>query len=198
MRKSLAYILGFAFGDGNISKDGYLVRLYEENLEFLKATVKPRFVESFGTKPGISYDSSNNSYVLHKRSKQIWNTMRNFGMPAGRKARIITIPDIINSGNAETKSAFVSGVFDAEASITAYSEKDRHPRGYKYLETKMYSPRFIVGLQRLMLDLSREFNPRVYHYDYGSILRLNGREQLRLVSSHLDLMHPRFKRLLAD
>ncbi len=192
MRKSLVYILGFAFGDGNISKDGHLVRLYEENLEFLKTTVKPRFIESFGTKPGISYDLTNNSYVLYKRSNQVWNTLHNLGIPAGRKARIIIIPDMINLGDTKTKTAFVSGVFDAEASITSYSEKDRHPRGYKYLETKMYSPRFIDGLQRLLLDLSREFNPRVYHYDYGSILRLNGKEQLRLVSSHLDLKHPRF------
>lgn len=192
MHKSLAYVLGLALGDGNISKTGHQVRFYDENLEFLKTTVKQKFIESFGTRPGISYDSSNNSYVLHKRSKQVWNTLHKLGIPAGRKARIIIIPDIINSGNAKTKSAFVSGVFDAEASITSYSEKDRHPRGYKYLETKMYSPRFIDGLRRLLLDISRGFNPRVYHYDYGSILRLNGKEQLRLVSSHLDLKHPRF------
>ncbi len=196
--KAIAYILGFVLGDGNISRSGFLVRLYEQNLQFVQTVLKPRFSECFGVEPGISFDKSNNSYVLHKRSEVVWRQLHDSGVPPGRKARIIVVPEHISLADSTIKSAFVSGVFDAEASQTLFVEADRHPRGYPYFEVKMYSPTFIEGLGKLLVGISDEFKPRIYHYDYGSILRLNGRKQLSLVSSHLHLMHPRFNRPLAD
>ena len=189
---SLAYILGFTFGDGNISKSTNLVRLYDQNLEFVKTVLRQRFIECFGIEPGISFDRSNNSYVLYKSSAEVWRKLNRLGVPAGRKARIIRIPNDIQKANPVTKSEFISGVSDAEASSTSYAEVDRHPRGYPYFELKMYSPGFIDDLATLLVEVSDEFRPRVYHYVYGSILRLNGRRQLELVSSRLHLMHPRF------
>ncbi len=169
-----------------------LVRLYDENFEFVNRVLKQRFIESFGVEPGISFDKSNNSYVLHKTSSMVWSKLHTLGVPAGRKARIIRVPNGIKTADSTTKSEFISGVSDAEASLTAFTEADRHPRGYPYFELKMYSPEFIKGLAGLLVDVCDEFRPRVYHYDYGSILRLNGKGQLRLVSSRLNLMHPRF------
>ena len=191
MTSNTAYILGFAFGDGNISKRGYLVRLYEQNKEFID-NLGRMFSDCFGVMPKIYLDRYNNSYVLYKNSKNIWNALRSMGLPVGRKARIIEVPESIKSADPETKAWFVSGVFDAEASSTSFSEQGRHPRGYKYFEVKMYSPQFIEDVKRLLLDVSDEFRPLVYHYSYGSILRLNGIEQLKLVSSRLHLLHPRF------
>ncbi len=190
--KAIAYILGFVLGDGNISRSGFLVRLYEQNLQFMQTVLRPRFYESFGVQPGVSFDKSNNSYILYKGSKAVWQQLHGLGVPPGRKARIIVVPNHISLADSMIKSAFVSGVFDAEASLTSYTEADRHPRGYPYFEVKMYSPRFIEGLGKLLIGVSDEFKPRIYHYDYGSILRLNGRRQLSLVSSRLNLMHPRF------
>jgi hypothetical protein len=161
-------------------------------LEFVKIVLRKRFIESFGLVPGISFDKSNNSYVLHKTSAEVWNKLHDLGVPPGRKARTITIPQQIENADRSTKSEFISGVSDAEGSKTSFSETDRHPRGYPYFELKMYSPQFIDGLARLLVDVSDGFRPRVYHYDYGSILRLNGKEQLRTLSSRLNLMHPRF------
>ncbi len=192
MNNPLVYILGFTFGDGNISKSTNLVRLYDENLEFVKTVLRRRFIESFGLVPGISFDKSNNSYVLHKTSSEVWNRLHDLGVPPGRKARIIKVSEKITEADRATKAEFISGVSDAEASKTTFTEVDRHPRGYPYFELKMYSPQFIDGLARLLIDVSNEFRPRVYHYDYGSILRLNGKEQLGLVSLRLSLMHPRF------
>ena len=190
--ESLAYILGFTLGDGNISSSSNLVRLYDQNLEFVRSTLRQRFVESFGLEPGISFDKSNNSYVLHKTSPEVWHKLHSLGVPAGRKARIIRVPRAIKTSIRTTKVEFISGVSDAEASSTSFTENNRHPRGYPYFELKMYSPRFVDDLAELLVEVSNEFKPRVYHYDYGSILRLNGKEQLRLVSSRLNLMHPRF------
>ena len=189
---SLAYILGFTFGDGNISKSTNLVRLYDQNLEFVKSVLRKRFTESFGIEPGISFDRRNNSYVLNKSSSEVWQRLHNLGIPAGKKARIIRVPDSIKTADATTKSEFISGVSDAEASSISFVENGRHPRGYRYFELKMYSLGFIEDLAKLLVEVSDEFRPRVYHYDYGSILRLNGKKQLALVSSRLHLMHPRF------
>ena len=186
------YILGFTYGDGNLSASSNLVRLYDENYNFVNTTLRQRFTESFGIEPHLSFDKSNNSWVLHKTSEEVWAKLHAAGVPAGRKARTIVVPQTIKDANGTDKSEFVSGVGDAEANSTSFTELDRHPTGYQYFQLKMYSPRFIEGLAELLLDVSDRFNPKVYHYSYGSILRLNGREQLELVRSRLHLMHPRF------
>ncbi len=194
----LAYLLGFAFGDGNLSKKGYLVRLYDENPKFVSNVLKEKFIHHFGEKPGVSFDSNNNSYVLYKRSRAIWKEFRDHGLPPGRKARIISVPEIIMSGSRAIRMEFVSGVFDAEASIARQRHKDKHPLGYRSFQVKMFSPRFIDGLGLLLSKISPRFCPRFYHYSYGSFLRLNGERQLKFVISLLKLEHPRFKHLLAD
>jgi hypothetical protein len=186
------YILGFTYGDGNLSATSNLVRLYDQNHDFVNTTLRQRFAESFGIDPHLSFDKSNNSWVLHKTSEEVWARLHTAGVPAGRKARTIVVPREIEEGNNTAKSEFVSGVGDAEASSTSFTEINRHPNGYQYFQLKMYSPKFINGLAGLLPHLSDKFNPKVYHYDYGSILRLNGREQLELVRSRLHLMHPRF------
>ena len=192
MYNPFPYILGYTYGDGNLSATSNLVRLYDENYDFVNTTLRQRFMTSFGMEPHLSFDKSNNSWVLHKTSEDVWAKLHASGVPAGRKARIIVVPQEIKDANITDKSEFVSGVGDAEANSASFKELDKHPTGYDYFQLKMYSPRFIEGLAELLLDVSDRFKPKVYHYDYGSILRLNGREQMELVRSRLHLMHPRF------
>ena len=192
MHSSFSYILGYTYGDGNLAASSNLVRLWDENHEFVDTTLRQRFTDSFGVEPHISFDKSNNSWVLHKTSATVWSKLHAMGVPAGRKARIISVPVGIKESNGKAKSEFVSGVGDAEGNSTSFTEEDRHPTGYPYFQLKMYSPKFIDGMAELLLDVSGKFKPKIYHYDYGSILRLNGREQLELVRSRLHLMHPRF------
>ena len=186
------YILGYTYGDGNLAASSNLVRLWDVNHDFVNTTLRQRFAQSFGIEPHLSYDKSNNSWVLHKTSGEVWAKLHAAGVPAGRKARRITVPREISHAKHSSKSEFVSGVGDAEGSQTSFTEEGRHPTGYDYFELKMYSPKFIDGLSGLLLDVSGKFKPKVYHYNYGSVLRLNGREQLELVRSRLHLMHPRF------
>ena len=192
MYNPFPYILGYTYGDGNLSKTSNLVRLYDEDYSFVDTTLRERFTESFGIEPHLSYDKSNNSWVLHKTSEEVWARLHQAGVPAGRKAKIIVVPQVIKDGSSTDKSEFVSGVGDAEANSASFKELDRHPTGYDYFQLKMYSPRFIEDLAGLLLDVSDRFRPKVYHYDYGSILWLIGREQMELVRSRLHLMHPRF------
>ena len=107
---ALAYILGFTFGDGNISNKAFLVRLWDQNQEFVTNTLKQTFVDSFGVEPGLSFDKYNNSYVLHKKSKLVWSTLHDLGVPPGRKARVIVVPDSIKLADDASKASFVSGV----------------------------------------------------------------------------------------
>ena len=55
------YILGFTYGDGNLSASSNLVRLYDMNHDFVNTTLRQRFTESFGVEPHLSFDRSNNS-----------------------------------------------------------------------------------------------------------------------------------------
>ena len=185
-------------GDGHISKKGHAVRLFDADYHFVVSTLKQCFIQSFGEEPAIYNDKSNNSYHLYRSSKTIWTELHELGVPSGRKARIITIPETVQVNNPVIKAHFLSGVFDAEGSITRFKETKRHPRGYSYFQLKMFNPRFVLGLMNLLLDISSEFVPKVYNYGDWSVLRLNGRGQLKLVSRHLFLRHPRLLRALGD
>ena len=72
MYNPFPYILGYTYGDGNLSKTSNLVRLYDEDYSFVDTTLRERFTESFGIEPHLSYDKSNNSWVLHKTSEEVW------------------------------------------------------------------------------------------------------------------------------
>jgi hypothetical protein len=46
--------------------------------------------------------------------------------------------------------------------------------------------------------MSTGFQPRTYHYDYGSILRINGPTQVTRILQLLTVKHPRFLPFLVD
>lgn len=120
------YILGYTYGDGNLSASSNLVRLYDANYDFVSATLRQRFAQSFGVEPHLSFDKGNNSWVLHKTSEKVWARFQAAGVPPGRKARIIVVPGEIKQGKHTDKSEFVSGVGDAEGTSTSFNEAGRH------------------------------------------------------------------------
>ena len=192
LNETFAYILGFTFGDGNLSRNDYLVRLYDANNVFVQKVLARKFADAFGVTPNISFDRSNNSYVLFKRSEKIWRKLREYGVPDGKKARTIKIGKIITNADRNFKLAFCAGICDAEGTLVRFTEPKRHPHGYWCFTIKMYSPKFVDKLSTVLVDANESFNPRVYHYNYGSILRLNGFKQIELLRSTLKPLHPRF------
>ena len=123
----MAYAAGFIIGDGNLS-DGYRIRAVEENEEFMKAFVES-FGKAFGKTPKIYFDRYNNSFVAYLYSKKIWGFLTTeLEIPAGNKSRTVRIPSKIKTSADEIKSAFLSGIFDAEGSVTKVKDS-HHPNG---------------------------------------------------------------------
>ena len=61
--------------------------------------------------------------------------------------------------------------------------------------------RTLVRINRELSEWIEEtlgIRPRTYHYDYGSILRINGPKQVVRIFKTLKVLHPRFLPILAD
>ena len=197
LNAAVAYILGYVIGDGNLSKTSYLIRLYDSNREFVENVLAKMFREAFNVRPLIYYDRHNNSYVLYKSSKKIWLRLRSLGVPAGKKAKTVSVPEtIIDSKDEIVKREFLSGIFDAEACVTSFRQKHKHPRGYTILELKMSNPHLIIQISELLSSIT-DIKVRTYVYTHNGILRINGRRQVVKAITELNLKHPRFTSLRA-
>ena len=191
-----AYIVGFIVGDGNLSKTLYLVRMYDSDKKFANSFLNSTFYKAFRKMPNVIYDKHNNGYVVYAYSKRIWNFLREIGIPAGKKARSIEVPTRIRNGTIAVKSSYLAAFFDAEGSISSIVDKKRHPRGYIYFQLKTVNPILIDQTAQLLSDVVKT-TPKVYHYDYGSILRINGPTQVKRILKSVGVKHPRFFHILA-
>ena len=195
LTKEQAYIVGFITGDGNLSKSQPLIRMYDSDKHFTHNVLKPLFNRAFNKMPRVIYDKHNNGYVVYSYSKRIWNTLKQIGIPTGAKSRIVRVPLIIKKGIDEIKSSYIAALFDAEGSTDEIIEQKRHPRGYIYFQLKMYNPTLINQIAELLHEIIG-IKPRTYHYDYGSILRINGPRQVKRCLKYLNVKHPRFSFIL--
>ena len=194
---SQAYIIGFVIGDGNLSKIDFLIRMYDRDKEYVNSILVPFFNKAFNKKPKTIYDSHNRGYVVYKNSKEVWTFLHNLGIPFGSKSRTVRVPQAINNSSLENKKAFLAALFDAEGSIGRIVDKKRHPKGYIYFQLKTVNPTLIEQCATL-LEETMGFRPRIYHYSYGSILRINGPKQVVRILKSLKVLHPRFLPILAD
>ncbi len=194
-RSLLAYLIGFIVGDGNLSKKGYLIRLYDQNESFVRTILLPAFQEVFSKTPRVYYDTHNNGFVLYTNSKSIWTQIKNFGVPIGSKAHRVEIPSLVQCAEKKSKLSFVAGLFDAEGSTGEIIDKKRHPKGYRYFQMKTVSPKLIEQTAQLLRS-TIEVSPRTYHYNYGSILRINGLKNVVYCFTQIGVRYPRFSFLL--
>jgi intein/homing endonuclease len=192
-----AYIVGFIIGDGNLSKTNHLIRMYDSNEQFAENFLLPIFHTAFGVTPTLWYDKHTNGFVVYINSKPIWQQLKKIGIPTGAKARTARIPSKIQKGSAEVQQSYLAAFFDAEGSLGNIVDPKRHPRGYIYFQLKTANPKLIDETATL-LKSSTGFQPRTYHYDYGSILRINGPTQVTRILRLLSVKHPRFLPFLVD
>lgn len=195
MIKEKAYIMGFIVGDGNLSKINYLIRMYDSDKRFASEVLVPTFYKAYSKMPKVMYDRHNNGYVVYAHSKRIWVTLREIGIPIGKKARIVSVPSAIKRGTPTVKSSYLAAFFDAEGSLSWIVDPKRHPRGYVYFQLKTANPTLINQTAQLLADVM-DLMPKVYHYDYGSILRINGPTQVKRCLANIGVKHPRLLRIL--
>ena len=192
-----AYIVGFITGDGNLSKTNYLIRMYDSNEQFAEHILLPTFHTAFGVTPTLWYDKHTNGFVVYINSKPIWHQLKDIGVATGAKAQTVRIPSEIQKSSAEVQQSYLAAFFDAEGSFGNIVDPKRHPRGYLYFQLKTANPKLIDETAALLKE-STGFQPRTYHYDYGSILRINGPTQVKRILKLLAVKHPRFLPFLVD
>ena len=183
---AMAYVTGFIIGDGNLS-NGYRIRAVEENEDFIKCFAE-EFGKAFGKTPKIYFDKHNNSYVAYLYSKIIWEFLiKELEIPNGTKSRDVRIPSKITASEDLIKSAFLSGIFDAEGCVTKVKDS-HHPNGYLKIQFKVHNS----GLAKDVFDLlaSLDIKSKLYNYNDFSLVYLLGKTQCRAFMDKIDFRHP--------
>jgi intein/homing endonuclease len=184
--ENVAYVTGFIVGDGNLSQ-GYIVRAVEENKDYIKLFAET-FSNAVGTKPKIYFDKYNNSFVAYVHSKRIWKYfVNNIKIPSGTKSSTVRIPKLIMESDEKIKTAFLSGLFDAEASVIKMVDS-HHPHGYLKIQFKVHNNNLAKDVFSLLINLG--FKPRIYNYAEFSIVNLHGRAQGKLFLEKIGFRHP--------
>lgn len=183
----VAYSVGFILGDGNLSKS-YLIRAVDKDKEFSEIFAEI-FSQAFDTKPKIYFDSYNNSYVIYKYSKKIWEFLvKELGIPEGTKSRQVEIPEKIMNSNSSIKSACLSGLFDAEGTVTNYFGK-HNPNGYLKIQFKVCSKNLARDVFVILESL--KIKSRIYEYNDFSLISIHGKRNCGLFSEKIGFKHPK-------
>lgn len=186
VNEDVAYVAGFVIGDGNLSKS-YLVRAVEENALFINL-FSEIFQRAFNERPKIYFDHFNNSFVAYLYSRPIWEFLVNeLNIPSGNKSRTVRIPSKIISSEMKIKTAFLSGIFDAEGSIIR-TKDSHHPNGYTRIQFKVHNNELAEDIYKLLLEL--KFKPRIYKYPEFSMVNLHGTSQCQLFLEKIGFKHP--------
>lgn len=186
INEDVAYVAGFVIGDGNLSKN-YLVRAVEEDASFMRLFSEV-FHKAFNEKPKIYFDRFNHSFVAYIYSKSIWEFLVNeLDIPSGNKSRIVRIPSNIKNSETKIKTGFLSGIFDAEASIMR-TKDSHHPNGYTRIQFKVHNNKLAEDIYDLLIELN--FRPRIYKYTEFSMVNLHGKQQCQLFLEKIGFRHP--------
>ena len=172
--EKISYLSGFIIGDGNLGK-GYIIRAVEENKGFIEDVFCEIFNDVFNRKPKIYFDKFNNSFVAYVHCKEIWNYLAvNVGIETRTKSRTVKTPSMILNGSEKIKSAFISGIFDAEGSVIIMND-NHHKSGYLRIQLKMCSHDLVSEISTFLSELG--IKNRLYKYNTFSMIQINGKEQ---------------------
>ena len=182
----IAYVTGFLIGDGNLSKS-YLIRAVEENKNFAEYFAGV-FSEAFKSVPKIYFDSHNNSFVIYKYSKEIWEFfVKQLNIPNGTKSRTVRTPVEIMKSKESIKSAFLSGIFDAEGTVTNYFGSHNR-NGYLKIQFKVCNKELAKEVFELLKSL--DCIARLYEYSEFSLISIHGKNNCRVFREKIGFKHP--------
>src|SRR3989339_364354 len=129
--EDLAYITGLLVSDGHLSSNSIDFCCYEEGI---RNSIKHKLVDKFGRFE--SYYNDNRVYVCNSFIPYFFNKI--FGLPIGKKSRIVKIPEIIFKSDNKVIAPFIRGLFDGDGTVSA---------GLSY---KTYSKELAEGLTYLL------------------------------------------------
>ncbi len=155
--EDLGYLAGALVSDGHLSKEAIDVSCFEEGF---RNSVKEKLLRVFGKCDSIYKDTR--IYLCNIFAPYFFNKV--FGIPIGKKNRIVKVPEIIFKSDDKVIASFIKGLFDGDGTISG---------GLSY---KTYSKELAEGLTYLLARLG------IYSY-----LRTDGDEY------RLDIPAPFYK-----
>lgn len=129
--EDLAYLAGALISDGHLSKEFIDFSCYEEGF---KNSIKDRLLKKFGRFD--SYYNDNRIYLCNLFAPYFFN--RVFGIPIGKKSRIVEIPEAIFKSDNNVIASFIKGLFDGDGTCKS---------GLSY---KTFSKKLAEGLAYLL------------------------------------------------
>lgn len=134
VNEDLAYLAGAIISDGHLGENHIEVSAYEPGFN---NAVGDKLIKLFGRRQ--RYYNGNRVYLCNKFAPFFFNKI--FGIPYGKKARIVNVPDIIFKSDNKIVAAFIRGLFDGDGTCKA---------GLSY---KSYSKDLVYELSYLLARL---------------------------------------------
>ncbi len=110
-------VLGYALGDGIVSKVNRTISIYDKdrtNLEYYRQLL----IDLYGKKIEIKKNPSSNSWILVSSDKELVNILHELA-PFNEKAREKRVPSLLFGSSMEEICQFLAGLYDAEGLTTS-------------------------------------------------------------------------------
>ncbi len=105
--EDLAYLAGAIISDGHLGENHIDVAAYESGFN---EAVYTKLIKLFGKSQ--KYYGGNRIYLCNILASFYFNKI--FGIPYGKKARIVSVPEIIFRSNNKVVASFLKGLFDGD------------------------------------------------------------------------------------
>lgn len=208
LSSSLAELIGTHIGDGNayqfsskygkrrtqISYAGDIRDDYEYYLNCIIPIIK----NLFGTEPKL--ESWKNWFSVRIYSLAIFMFYTQIlGLPFGKKANIVKVPEIIFEGSKEIICSFLRGLADTDFSLT-FQKKHKKVHYYPIIKIGVASKQLIIDLEKIFTSLEfkvhaefdkEEYNKQIDKVYIKNYLYLNGKKNLNLWMKLIGFHNPK-------
>lgn len=146
LTKELCEFLGAFAGDGFTNKYGchYIVGFTGDSrldYNYYENTIIPIAKKLFSIKPYVGV--KDNTLRVNFHSKQLFELLtQRFKMPTGVKYNTVQIPQEVQNGEVEHKTAFIRGTFDTDGCVF-FDNRKTYKTPYLRLDLTMYNPHIL-------------------------------------------------------
>lgn len=117
MSPSIAWLLGYLWGDGAMSPSKYRLRFTDSNIANLEKAQKIIF-EEFGLNSNIHNTNNTKAYTLDVGNKFLWHWLIKNGVwKYDTDGNIDLIPECVRRSSTESIIAFIAGLIDADGCL---------------------------------------------------------------------------------